>query len=120
MSTFGLERIFAPRRVAIVGGAAPVLDRGHDTPQHSEGDLPGGRWSIPNMRPSTEQQHLPIPKSLPFVPDLIVVTAPAPAIPESSMKPASAAYPAQLISSGSATVAEFRWQGPSREQARTR
>ena len=84
MSTFGLERIFAPKSVAIVGGSprSPSIGTivlqnvamggfaGDIAVVNNRYDRIGGRNTYPNL------------KSLPFVPDLIVVTTPAPSIPE--------------------------------------
>jgi acetyltransferase len=83
MSTFGLDRAFAPKRVAIVGGSprprslgAIVLRnlietgfRGEIAVVNSRYGSIGGRKTYPDI------------KSVPFVPDLIVVTAPAASIP---------------------------------------
>jgi acetyltransferase len=83
MSTFGLDRSFAPKRVAVVGGSPRPCSIGAIIIQNLEkggfaGDIAavnprygsiGGRTTYPNL------------KSLPFVPDLIVVTAPASSIP---------------------------------------
>jgi acetyltransferase len=83
MSSFGLDRIFAPRRIAIVGASrrsssigALILKNvregqfaGKIAVVNPEYDAIGGIHTSPDL------------KSLPFVPDLIVVTAPAAAIP---------------------------------------
>ena len=84
MSTFGLDKFFAPKRVALIGGSprhnslgAIVLRNilnagfaGEIAVVNSRYDQIGGLKTYPHL------------KNLPFVPDLIVVTAPAPAIPE--------------------------------------
>lgn len=84
MSTFGLDRLFAPRSVAIVGGnsrpnslAAVVLRNmisggfaGEIAVVNARHAEIGGRKSFPDI------------KALPFVPDLIVIATPAPTIPE--------------------------------------
>lgn len=84
MSTFGLDKIFAPKRVALVGGSPRhnslgtiilrnVMDAGFAgeiAVVNSRYDQVGGLETYSSL------------KSLPFVPDLIVVTAPASAIPE--------------------------------------
>jgi acetyltransferase len=83
MSIFGFDRVFAPKRVAVVGGSPRPrsigaivlknLERGGFAGEiavvNSHYDCLGGRSTCPSI------------KSLPFVPDLIVVTAPAPTIP---------------------------------------
>jgi acetyltransferase len=103
MSTFGLERIFSPKSVAIVGGSprpssigAIVLQNlakggfsgqiGAVNPRY---DCVGGRETYPNL------------KSLPFVPDLIVVTAPAASVPDVILEAARGGVGgAVIISSG--------------------
>jgi acetyltransferase len=84
MSTFGPEKTFAPKRVAVVGGSPRSGSLGTIVLQNLEkggfaGDIAvvnsrhrsiGGRKAHPNL------------KALPFVPDLIVITTPAPSIPE--------------------------------------
>ena len=84
MSTFGLEKTFEPKRVVVVGGSprphsigAIVLQNlikggftGDITVVNSHYGEIAGLKTHPNL------------KALPFVPDLIVVTVPAPAIPE--------------------------------------
>ena len=84
MSSFGLERIFAPKSVALVGGSPRpsslgsiilrnIVDggfRGEVGVVNSEYAEIGGRKTYADL------------KALPFVPDLIVITAPATAIPE--------------------------------------
>jgi acetyltransferase len=83
MSSFGLERIFAPKSVALVGGSPRPSSLGTIILRNIvEGGFRGKiavvnpeYASIGGQRTDTEL------KALPFVPDLIVVTAPAPAIP---------------------------------------
>jgi acetyltransferase len=84
MSTFGLEKAFAPKRVAVVGGSprprsigAIILQNlvkggfaGDIAIVNSRHDSVGGRKTCPDL------------KALPFVPELIVITTPAPSIPD--------------------------------------
>ena len=84
MSDFGLDKIFSPKRVAVVGGSprprsigAIVLQNlvkggfaGEIAVVNFRHDIIGGRKTYPDL------------KALPFVPDLIVVTTPAPSIPQ--------------------------------------
>jgi acetyltransferase len=84
MSSFGLERIFAPGSVALVGGSprpsslgAIILRniveggfRGKIAVVNREYQEIGGRKTCPDLR------------ALSFVPDLIVITAPAPSLPD--------------------------------------
>ena len=83
MSSFGLERIFAPKSVALVGGSPRPSSlgslilrniveggfRGEVAVINSEYEEIGGRKTHPDL------------KALSIVPDLIVITAPAGAIP---------------------------------------
>jgi len=84
MSTFGLERIFAPRRVAIVGGSPRGSSLGAAILQNvTEGGFAGEVALInPWHREIGGRKTYPELKALSFVPDLIVVTAPASAIPD--------------------------------------
>ena len=84
MSTFGLETVFAPKRVAIVGASprprsigAIILQSlvkggftGEIAVVNNHHDSIGGRKTCPSL------------DALPFVPDLIVITTPAPSILE--------------------------------------
>jgi acetyltransferase len=84
MSNFGLDKIFSPKRVAVVGGSprprsigAIVLQNlvrggfaGEIAVVNSRHDSIGGRKACPDL------------KALPFVPDLIVITTPATSVPE--------------------------------------
>src|SRR5690349_17524447 len=84
MSSFGLERIFAPKGVALVGGSPRpsslgsiilrnIVDsgfRGKIAVVNPEYDQVGGQKTYANL------------EALSFVPDLIVITAPGAAIPE--------------------------------------
>ena len=84
MSTFGLERVFAPRSVAIVGGSPRPTSLGAVVLRNLTGGGFAGRIALVNPKYASigEQTCCPDLASLPFVPDLIVVTAPAPAIPD--------------------------------------
>lgn len=82
MSSFGLDRIFAPRRVAIIGGSRRRSSIGALTLQNIQKGGFAGEIAVVNPKYEaidgvTTARDL---KSLPFVPDLIVVTAPAGAI----------------------------------------
>lgn len=84
MSSFGLDRIFAPRRVAIVGGSRRPSSIGTLILQNIRKGGFAGEIAVVNPKYEAIDGVTTSPdlKSLPFVPDLIVVTAPAPAIPE--------------------------------------
>jgi acetyltransferase len=86
MSSFGLERIFAPKSVALVGGSPRPSSLGVIILRNIvEGGF-RGKVAVVNR----EYEHIGGQKTyadlnaLPFIPDLIVITAtaPAPAIPE--------------------------------------
>jgi acetyltransferase len=84
MSTFRLEQIFSPKRIAIVGGSPRHGSLGTIILQNALNAGFAGEIAVVNPhyeRIGGLKTH-PNLKSLPFVPDLIVVTAPAPAIPE--------------------------------------
>ena len=85
MSTFGLERIFAPKSVALVGGSPRPSSLGAIILQNIvERRICAARSRVVNPEYATigGRKTYPNLKALPFVPDLIVITAPAPAIPE--------------------------------------
>jgi acetyltransferase len=83
MSSFGLERIFAPRRVAIVGGSRRSSSIGALILQNIRSCGFAGEIAVinPNYGAIDGVTTSPDLASLPFVPDLIVVTAPAATIP---------------------------------------
>jgi acetyltransferase len=82
MSSFGLDRIFAPRRVAIVGGSRRPSSIGALILQNIKQGRFVGEIAVVNPEYGAIDgvQTSPDLKSLPFVPDLVVVTAPASAI----------------------------------------
>lgn len=84
MSTFGLERIFTPKRVAVVGGSPRSPSIGALILKNLAKGGFSGEIAVVNSRYDQigELKTYPNLKNLPFVPDLIVITAPAPAIPE--------------------------------------
>ena len=83
MSTYRLDQIFAPKNVAIVGGSRRATSIGALVLQNiANGGFAGGIAVVnPEYKAIDGQNAYPDFKSLPFVPGLIVVTAPAPAIP---------------------------------------
>jgi acetyltransferase len=84
MSTFGLERIFAPKSVAIVGGSPRPRSLGAIILQNLTNAGFSGEIAVvnPRYRSIGRRTTYPAIKSLPFAPDLIVVTAPASSIPD--------------------------------------
>jgi acetyltransferase len=84
MSTFGLERIFAPRRVAIVGGSPRRSSIGAIILRNMTSGGFAGEIALVNPRYQEIDGRKTYPdlQALPFVPDLIVITAPAAAIPK--------------------------------------
>jgi len=79
MSTFGLERIFAPKHVVVVGGSPRPSSLGAIVLQNLAKGAFSGDVAVVNSRYGSigGRKTYPDLKSLPFVPDLIVVTAPA-------------------------------------------
>ena len=84
MSTFGLDRVFAPRSLALVGGSTRRSSLGAKVAQNLAKGGFGGQIAVVNPNHSVVDGFNTHPSlsSLPFVPDLIVITAPAPAVPE--------------------------------------
>jgi acetyltransferase len=83
MSTFGLERVFAPRHVAIVGGSSRPSSLGRIILQNICQAGFAGEVAVvnPNYVSIGDKGTYPDIASLPFIPDLMVITAPAAAVP---------------------------------------
>jgi len=84
MSSFGLDRIFAARRVAIVGGSRRPSSIGALILQNIQKGGFAGEIAVVNPKYGRIDGLTTAPdlKSLALVPDLIVITAPAPAVPQ--------------------------------------
>jgi acetyltransferase len=84
MSTFGLDRVFAPRKVAIVGGSPRPSSLGAIILQNIVTGGFAGEIAVVNPTHASIGGRATYPdlKAVPFVPDLVVITAPAPAIPD--------------------------------------
>ncbi|MFB9262370.1 bifunctional acetate--CoA ligase family protein/GNAT family N-acetyltransferase [Bradyrhizobium erythrophlei] len=84
MSTFGLERVFSPRSIAVVGGSSRPSSLGLAVLRNVKASCFAGRIAVVNPKHAAidGERAFPDLKSLPFVPDLIAVTAPAIAIPD--------------------------------------
>jgi acetyltransferase len=103
MSSFGLDRIFAPKTVVIVGGSRRASSIGALVLKNITDGGFAGRIAVvnPEYDAIDGQTTFRDFKSLPFVPDLIVVTAPAQAIPGIIEEAARIGVPgAVIISSG--------------------
>ena len=83
MSTFGLETVFAPKRVAIIGGSPRAGSIGAIVVQNLAKGGFAGEVAVVNNRYDSlgGRKTSPNLAALPFVPDLIVITTPAPSIP---------------------------------------
>src|SRR4029079_4610626 len=83
MSRFGLDRVFQPDSVVIVGGSHRPSSIGALVLQNLESGGFAGRIAVvnPKYQAIDGRKSFRDVQSLPFVPDLIVVTAPAPSIP---------------------------------------
>jgi acetyltransferase len=84
MSTFGLERVFSPRSVVLVGGSSRLSSLGAKVLLNLSKSGFAGEIAVVNPKRNVVDGFNTYPSlsSLPFVPDLIVVTAPAPAVPD--------------------------------------
>jgi acetyltransferase len=84
MSIFRLDKLFAPRSVALVGASPRPGSLGRTVlDKLREAKFPGPLWLVnPRHRAVDGIEAVPDIESLPATPDLIVVTAPAPAVPE--------------------------------------
>src|SRR5580700_4509044 len=84
MSVFGLDRVFAPRKVAIVGGSPRPSSLGSIILQNIVTGGFAGEIAVVNPKYTSirgRTTYLDL-KAVPFVPDLVVITAPVPAIPD--------------------------------------
>jgi acetyltransferase len=83
MSTYGLDRVFAPRSLALVGGSSRPSSLGAKVAQNLAKGGFAGEIAVVNPKHDVVDGFNTYRSlaSLPFVPDLIVVTAPAPAVP---------------------------------------
>ncbi|MGY3486257.1 acetyltransferase [Bradyrhizobium sp. USDA 4011] len=84
MSTFGLERVFSPRSIAIVGGSPRPSSLGAAVLRNLKASGFAGRLGVVNRYYADVDGQSTVSdlKSLPFVPDLVVISAAAAAIPE--------------------------------------
>ena len=84
MSTFGLERTFAPKRIAVIGGSPRPSSIGAIVFRNLVTAGFAGEIAIVNTRYDSIEGRKTYPnlKSLPFAPDLIIVTTPASSIPD--------------------------------------
>jgi acetyltransferase len=84
MSTFGLERVFSPRSVALVGGSSRPSSLGAKVLLNLSKAGFAGEIGVVNPKRNLVDGFNTYSSlsSLPFVPDLIVITAPAPAVPD--------------------------------------
>ena len=84
MSTFGLDRVFAPRNLALVGGSPRPSSLGAKILRNLVGGGFAGKIVVvnPKRRAVDGFETYPSLAALPFVPDLIVITAPASTIPD--------------------------------------
>lgn len=84
MSTFGLERAFAPKGAAVIGGSPRSSSLGAAVLKNLQtGGFKGPIAVInPSHRFVGNQPTYPNLSATPFTPDLVVITAPAPSVPE--------------------------------------
>jgi acetyltransferase len=84
MSTFGLESVFAPKGVAIIGGSPRPGSIGAIVVQNLVKGGFAGKIAVVNNRYDSigGRKTCPNLAAVPFVPDLIVITTPAPSIPD--------------------------------------
>jgi acetyltransferase len=84
MSTFGLERVFSPRNVVVVGGSPRPSSLGAAVLRNVTAGGFAGQVAVVNPRYAEIAGEPTVADltSLPFVPDLIVITAPPAAIPD--------------------------------------
>ncbi|WP_076863243.1 bifunctional acetate--CoA ligase family protein/GNAT family N-acetyltransferase [Bradyrhizobium mercantei] len=84
MSTFGLERVFSPRSIAVIGGSPRPSSLGAAVLRNIKASGFTGKLGVVNRHYAEVDGAPTVPdlKSLPFVPDLVVISAPAAAVPE--------------------------------------
>jgi acetyltransferase len=83
MSTFGLDRVFTPRNLALVGGSPRASSLGAKVLRNLSAGGFAGKIVVVNPKRGAVDGFDTYPSlaALPCVPDLIVITAPAPTIP---------------------------------------
>ncbi|MBI3699760.1 MAG: acetate--CoA ligase family protein [Afipia sp.] len=83
MSDFGLEKILAPKSIALVGGSARLSSLGSLVLKNIRSEGFGGEIGVVNPKYSEigGVKTFPSLSAMPFVPDVVVITAPAAAIP---------------------------------------
>jgi acetyltransferase len=84
MSTYRLERLFSPRSIALIGGSPRENSLGRIVLTNMKAAGFGGELHVvnPHHREIGGLQTLPAIDRLPHPPDVVVVTAPAPAVPQ--------------------------------------
>lgn len=84
MSTFGLKRAFSPQSVAVIGGSPRSSSLGAAVYRNLCSSGFGGQLAIINPHHAlvAHQATHPNLSAAPFIPDLVVITAPAPSIPD--------------------------------------
>jgi acetyltransferase len=84
MSTFGFDRVFAPCNLAFVGGSPRPSSLGSKVLRKLAGGGFAGEIAVVNPKHGSVEGRSAYRSlsSLPFVPDLIVITAPASTIPD--------------------------------------
>ena len=84
MSTYRLDRLFAPRSVALVGASPRETSLGRAILNNLRaGGWRGPLWLVnPKHREIEGLQAIQKPSDLPEAPDLVVITAPPPAVPD--------------------------------------
>src|SRR5688572_9551099 len=84
MSTYRLERLFSPRSIALIGGSPRENSLGRIVLTNLKAAGFGGELHVvnPHHREIGGLQTLPLIDRLPHPPDVVVVTAPATAVPQ--------------------------------------
>ena len=83
MSTYRLDRLFQPRSVALLGGSPRTGSLGRTVLERLRSAGFGGTLNVVNPRHAEIGGMATVPslRALPEPPEVVVVTAPAPAVP---------------------------------------
>ena len=99
MSTYRLDKLFRPQSIAIVGASVKERSLGRAVLANLKSGGFKGRIDIinPNYPLIEGVQTFPSLASLPYLPDLLVITAPAATVPKIVQTAAEAGMPAAII-----------------------
>jgi acetyltransferase len=118
MSTYRLDRLFAPRSIAVVGGSPRATSPGGAVLRnlHAAG-FPGTITLVNPHYPDIEGvRSVPTVQELPEAPDLVVIAAPPPSVPAIIAAAGEKGAAAAIIISAGSDMGRARWPRPARKR----